>query len=44
MGRADFKSEDDSKPAHHFRRNGHMETDMEVIVLVSVTGVELCVS
>ena len=36
--RADFKSEDDSKPAHHFRRNGHMETDMEVIVLESVAG------
>ena len=29
---------DESKPAHHFRRNGHKEDDMRVIVLEEVTG------
>ena len=36
--RADLKGTDDSKPAHHFRRNGHQEDDMEVIVLEQVSG------
>ena len=36
--RPDFKSDDDSKPAHHFKRNGHVEGDMKVIVLEGVAG------
>ena len=36
--RADLKGMDESKPAHHFKRNGHEEDDMEVIVLEEVSG------
>lgn len=36
--RADLRAEDESKPAYHFRREGHKEEDMEVVVLEEVTG------
>ena len=36
--RADLRGEDESKPAYHFKREGHVEDDMEVIVLEEVTG------
>ena len=36
--RADLKGTDESKPAHHFKRNGHVEEDMEVIILENVGG------
>ena len=36
--RADLKGDDESKPAHHFRRNGHVEEDMQVVVLEEVPG------
>ena len=36
--RADMKAEDESKPAFHFKREGHMEEDMEVIGLEHVPG------
>ena len=36
--RADLKGEDESKPAYHFRRDGHSERDMGVIVLEQVGG------
>ena len=38
--RADMKGTDESKPAYHFKRDGHMEEDMGVIVLESVGGVD----
>ena len=31
--RADLKTEDESKPAFHFKKEGHKEQDMEVIGL-----------
>ena len=36
--RADMRSEDDSKPAYHFKKEGHEENDMEVIGLEYVLG------
>ena len=36
--RADLKSGDESKPAFHFRREGHEVSDMEVVVLEEVGG------
>ena len=36
--RADLKGNDTSKPAYHFRRDGHEERDMRVIVLEEVAG------
>ena len=36
--RADLRGEDESKPAYHFKKEGHVEEDMEVIVLEEVTG------
>ena len=36
--RADFKNGDESKPAFHFKREGHEEEDMEVIGLEHVPG------
>ena len=36
--RADLKGEDASKPAYHFRRTGHKEEDMRVVVLEEVAG------
>ena len=36
--RADLRGEDESKPAYHFRRDGHVEGDMEVVVLEEVKG------
>ena len=29
--RADLRGEDESKPAYHFKRDGHKEDDMEVV-------------
>ena len=36
--RADMRWEDDCKPAFHFRREGHNEDDMGVVVLEEVKG------
>ena len=36
--RADLKSGDESKPAFHFRREGHRADDMGVVVLEEVGG------
>ena len=36
--RADLRGEDESKPAYHFRRDGHEEEDMEVVGLEHVPG------
>ena len=35
---ADFKNGDESKPAFHFKKDGHEEEDMEVIGLEHVPG------
>ena len=36
--RADLKAGDDTKPACHFRRDGHLDSDMGVIGLENVPG------
>ena len=36
--RADLKGKDENKPAWHFRRNGHTEDHMRVVVLEQVAG------
>ena len=36
--RADLRGEDESKPAYHFRKDGHVEEDMGVVVLEEVAG------
>ena len=36
--RADLRAEDETKPAFHFRRNGHEEEDMGVVGLEHVPG------
>ena len=36
--RADLRGEDETKPAYHFKKDGHGEDDMEVVVLEEVTG------
>ena len=36
--RADLKGEDESKPAFHFKKEGHKESDMRVVVLEEVAG------
>ena len=36
--RADLKGDDECKPAFHFRRDGHSEEDMGVVVLEQVGG------
>ena len=36
--RADLKKEDDSKPVFHFKKDGHEEEDMGVVVLEEVGG------
>ena len=36
--RADLRGEDESKPAYHFKRDGHTEDDMEVVGLEHVPG------
>ena len=36
--RGDLKSVDESKPVWHFRRDGHKEEDMKVVVLEEVKG------
>ena len=36
--RADLRGEDESKPAYHFKRDGHKEEDMEVVGLEHVPG------
>ena len=36
--RADMKGRDESKPAFHFKRDGHSEEEMGVIVLEQVGG------
>ena len=36
--RADMRSEDESKPGYHFKKEGHVEDDMEVIGLEYVPG------
>ena len=36
--RADLRGEDASKPAFHFKREGHTEEDMKVVVLEEVSG------
>ena len=36
--RADLRGGDETKPANHFKRNGHKEEDMKVIVLENVGG------
>ena len=33
-----LKGEDESKPAFHFRRDGHSEKDLGVVVLEEVAG------
>ena len=38
--RADLKMADESKPAFHFRKDGHKEEDMEVIGLEHVPGAD----
>ena len=36
--RADLRTEDESKPAYHFKREEHTEEDMRVIILEHVPG------
>ena len=36
--RADLRGKDNSKPAYHFRREGHTEEDMGVVILEEVKG------
>ena len=36
--RVDMRSEDESKPAYHFKKERHVEDDMEVIGLEYVPG------
>ena len=36
--RADYQGEDESKPSHHFKREGHRFEDMKVVVLEEVQG------
>ena len=36
--RADLRGEDESKPAFHFKKDGHVEQDMRVVVLEEVAG------
>ena len=36
--RADLRSGDESKPAYHFKKEGHVEDDMRVVVLEEVAG------
>ena len=36
--RADLRAEDETKPAYHFKKDGHTEEDMGVIVLEHVPG------
>ena len=36
--RSDLRGEDESKPAFHFKREGHVEDDMRVVVLEEVAG------
>ena len=36
--RADLRGEDETKPAYYFKKDGHGEEDMEVVVLEEVTG------
>ena len=36
--RADLRAADESKPAYHFKRNGHVDGDMKVVVLEHVPG------
>ena len=36
--RADLRGGDESKPVHHFKKNGHVEGDMKVVVLEHVAG------
>ena len=36
--RADLRGEDDSKPVFHFKKEGHKEEDMKVVVLEEVSG------
>ena len=38
--RADLRGEDDTKPAYHFKREGHREDDMAVVVIEEVKGKE----
>ena len=34
--RADLRTEDETKPAYHFKKEGHTEEDMGVVVLEHV--------
>ena len=36
--RADLRGDDDSKPAYHFKQEGHTDADMRVIVIEEVKG------
>ena len=36
--RADMRGGDESKPAYHFKKEGHTEDDMRVVVLEEVAG------
>ena len=36
--RADLRGDDESKPVHHFKKAGHKEGDMQVVVLEHVAG------
>ena len=36
--REDLRGEDDTKPAYHFKREGHREDDMAVVVIEEVKG------
>ena len=36
--RADLRGEDGSKPAYHFKREGHKEEDMGVVAMEEVKG------
>ena len=36
--RADLRGEDRSKPAYHFKQDGHSENDMGVVVIEEVKG------
>ena len=36
--RADLKGKDENKPVWHFKRNGHTEDHMKVLVLEQVAG------
>ena len=35
---ADLRGEDETKPAFHFKREGHSEEDMKVVVIEEVKG------